>query len=191
MSGSLAAQNVSGTVVSELLRAAAEGRAADPAAEAFRPWPTERRRTLWPTYDSGYIYSRHQLVGLDVAMSFVSALKSKREGERTVVWEPEEPGRPNAMTRAALRSWRSLAVVLSALDTYYWPFITHTVSHNMAAWRQARQTFEPGDMITWLGITADQVEAQASDLRIAAAFRDDMGEFYDLVRRASVSTRER
>ena len=185
LTGSLTAQHVTGTVVSELLRAAAEGRAADPAEEAFHPWPTERRRTLWPTYDSGYIYSRHQLIGLDVAMSFVSALKPRREGEGTVVWHLDEPDRPNAMTREALRSWRALAVVLSALDTYYWPFITHTVSHDMVAWRQARQSFEPGDMITWLGITANQVEAQAGDLRIAAAFRDDMGDFYDLIRRAN------
>ena len=84
LSGSLTAQHVSGTVVSELLHTASEGRAADPAAELFRPWPTERRRTLWPTFDSGYVYSRHQLLSLDVAMSFVEALKPKREGERNI-----------------------------------------------------------------------------------------------------------
>ncbi len=185
LSGSLTARTVSGTVVSELLHAASEGRAADPAAEVFQPWPTERRRTLWPTVDSGYIYSRHQLIGLDVAMSFVAALKPERQGERTIVWRLNEPDRPNAATRDAFRSWRALAIVLTALDTYYWPFITHTVRHDFATWRKARQAFDPSDMLSWLGITLDDVEAQAGDLRIAAAFRDDMGDFYDLIRRAS------
>src|SRR5262249_51612285 len=45
LTDSLTAKHVHTTLESELLRGAAEGRAADPAVEGFAPWPTERRRT--------------------------------------------------------------------------------------------------------------------------------------------------
>ncbi len=183
VSQSLTARQVLTTFVGELYRAAAEGRAADPAAEDFARWPTERRRHLWPTVESGYLYSRHQLLGLDVSASFVWKLKPQRSANRTT-WHLAEADRPNAPTMTALASWRSLAIILAALDTYYWPFMTHTVSHDLVAWRAARQAFVPSEMLSWLGLSLDQIAAQARDLRIMAAFRDDMGDFYDLIRRA-------
>jgi hypothetical protein len=182
---SLTAQHVHTTVVSELLRGATDGRAADPAVEAFHAWPAERRRALWPTFDSAYLYARHQLLGLDVATQFVRRLKPQRQGEWDIVWRLDEADRPNAPTLEALDSWRSLAITLCALDTYYWPAITHQVSHDLTTWRKTRQAFDAADMVGWLGLATAQVEAQAGDMRIDAAFRDDTGDFYDLIRRSS------
>lgn len=54
-----------------------------------------------------------------------------------MIWRLEDGAQPNAPTVEALATWRSLAITLSALDTYYWPQITHTVSHDFATWRQA------------------------------------------------------
>lgn len=39
-------------------------------------------------------------------------------------------------------------------------------------------------MLTWLGLTEDQLAEQANSLRMAASFVDDTGDFYDLIRRA-------
>ncbi len=187
---SLTAQHVHTTVVSELLRGATDGRAADPAYEAFQDWAVERRRALWPTFDSAYLYARHQLLGLDVATQFLRKLKPERKGDLGLVWRLDEADRPNAPTLEALTSWRSLAIMLCALDTYYWPLITHRVSHDLATWRKARQDYNPDGMVNWLAVTAAQIEAQAGDLRIAAAFRDDTGDFYDLIRRSSAKAWE-
>jgi hypothetical protein len=185
IAASLTAQQVTGTVTSQLYFAAAEGRAVDPAAEAFVSWPSERRRTLWPTYDSGYVYSRYQLLGLDVVTPFIAKLIPERKGKTGLEWHLSDADQGNEPTLEALRSWRALAIMLSALDTYYWPFITHTVRHDLATWRVARQDFDPASTLTWLEVSVDQLAAQANDLRIAAAFRDDTGDFYDVVRRAS------
>jgi hypothetical protein len=183
LSENLTAKRVHTTLICQLLLAAAEGRAADPAIEGFTPWPTERRRALWPSVDAGYLYSRHQLPGLDVAMSFVADLTPRRTGNRTT-WHLDEADRPKAPTLEALRSWRSLAITLSALDTYYWPFITHTVRHELSVWRSVRLAFEPGQLLSWLDLPTDQITAQEGNLRLMATFRDDLGEFYDIIRRA-------
>jgi hypothetical protein len=183
ISTSVTAQHVHTTVINELLRGAAEGRAIDPAVVGFEPWPTDRRRSQWPAVESGYLYSHHQLLGLDVAMPFVSKLKGQRDGNR-VTWHLEDSSLPNAPTLQALDSWRSLAITLSALDTYYWPQITHTVTHDFAAWRQVMRTFDPAQTLAWLGLSLNQIGQEATSLLTAASFRDDMGDFYELIRRA-------
>ncbi len=189
ITNSLTAQHVTPTVISELMLAARQGRAADPGQEPFAPWPTQHRRALWPTYDSGYLYSRHQLVALDVATSFVASLEAAREDGRAV-WRLPAAQQPNAPTLAALHAWRALSIALSALDTYYWPFMTHLVSHPVSAWRSDRQAFNPTDMLAWLGLSLDQIAALASALRLMASCRDDSGDFYDLIRRSSAKAWE-
>jgi hypothetical protein len=78
MSAHLTSQQIHVTVINELFIAGHEGRLVDPAAVGFEPWLTERRRTLWPTVASGYVYSRHQLPGLGAALSFIRELKPRR-----------------------------------------------------------------------------------------------------------------
>ncbi len=183
LSASLTAQHVHTTVIGELFRGASEGRAIDPAVVEFEAWPRDRSRPLWPSVESGFLYSCHQILGLDVAMHFVSELKQRRTGER-VTWHLEEASLPNEPTRRALGSWRNLATSLSALDTYYWPRMRQMVRYGFDVWQAALQAFDPAQMLTWLGVSLDQIERQATSLRATAAFCDDMGTFYDLIRRA-------
>jgi hypothetical protein len=183
ISDSRTAQQVRTTVVNELLRGAAEGRAVDPAAVGFEPWPRERQRTLWPSVASGYLYARHQLLGLDAAMSFVTKLKGERDGH-TLTWHLPEAARPNTPTVEALVTWRSLAITLSALDTYYWPLMTSTVSHDFATWREVMRDLDPAAMRGWLDLSLDQIEGEITSLLTSAALRDDSGDFYELIRRA-------
>ena len=184
ISASLTAKHVFTTHINELFRAAAEGRASDPAAVGFERWPTERRRTLWPSVETGYLYAQHQLLGLDAARSFVADLKPQSDG-RNVTWHLKEADLPNAPTLGAIASWRQLAIVLSALDTYYWPQITHQLVHDLVVWQQAFQAFDRPQMLGWLGLTLEQIERQITSLLTTASFTDDTGEFYDLIRRAS------
>lgn len=185
VSGSLTAQHVTNTIPAELFGAADEGRAYDPAAEPFAAWPVERRPTWWPTADSGYLYSRHQLLGLDAAESFVEQLVPKRQEDESIAWHLDDADLPTGLQRAALDSWRSLAITLTALDTYYWPQATHQVTHDLTIWREAWAAFEPITMLDWLCLSVDDLANQAVELRVMASGRDNLGDFYDLVRRAS------
>ncbi|MEU9407544.1 hypothetical protein AB0E08_17945 [Streptomyces sp. NPDC048281] len=189
VSDSATATIVHHTVISELYFAASEGRAYDPAAEDFTPWSKDRLRTLWPTYESGFLYSHRQLLGLEMAFSYVSSLTPKRVDE-SVRWSLGESDVPNEPTSRALDSWRSLALVLCALDTYYWPLITRSVSHDLTVWRQVWADFKPAELMTWLGISTSQLAKQVQDLKMSASFRDDMGKFYDVIRRADASAWE-
>ena len=184
ISASLTAQNVHATVINELLLGAADGRTIDPSVAGFEPWPSDRRRMLWPSVESGYVYSRYQLLGLDVAMPFVAELKPRRDEDRLTWHLEDDASLPNTPTLDALDSWRSLAITLSALDTYYWPRITHMLSGELAVWRTALQGFDPSRMLTWLGLSLDQIGRQVTNLHATASFRDDTGDFYELIRRA-------
>lgn len=190
LSTSLSAKHLHTSMINEVLRGAAEGRVIDPAGVDFTPWPRDRRRQLWPSVDSGYLYSRHQLLGLDVAMPFVKKLTGRRE-DRRVIYELEEGSLPNVPTREALASWRSLAIVLSALDTNYWPQVTHILHGDFKVWRSALAALDPPAMLGWLGLTLDRLDPQIISLLATASFRDDTGEFYELIRRAKAEAWDR
>jgi hypothetical protein len=100
------------------------------------------------------------------------------------MYELEDASLPNVSTREALVSWRSLAVVLSALDTYYWPQLTHMLSGDFKVWRTVMTQLDPPTMLNWLGLTLEQFEPQIISLLATASFCDDTGEFYELIRRA-------
>jgi hypothetical protein len=122
-------------------------------------------------------------------MAFVSELKGQMEGT-TLAWRLEGASQPNAPTRDALASWRSLAITLAALDTYYWPRITHSLRHDLQVWRTALKAFDPAQMLTWLGLTLDQIGRQVVSLHTVASSRDDTGDFYELTRRAKADAWE-
>jgi len=101
-----------------------------------------------------------------------------------VTWRLPDAARPNALTVEALATCRSLAITLSALDTYYWPQITSTVSHDFPTWRQVMRDFDPAAMQSWLDLSLDQIEKEITSLLTSAAFRDSTGDLYELIRRA-------
>jgi hypothetical protein len=176
ISESLTALHVTDAIPSELSRAADEGRLHDPEDEPF---------AAWPTVADGYLYSQHQLLGLDAAEYFVEALAPERQGDERIAWHLDDADLPTDLQLASLRSWRSLAITLTALDSYYWPQITHLLYHNLAIWREAWVEFDAAAMLSWLGLSLESIVDQAVELRAMASMRDDSGDFYDLVRRAS------
>jgi len=171
---SLTAKHVRSTTVRELYSAAADGRLVDPMTEPFAPWPTE---VTWPSVESGYLYSYHQLLALEHARSVVASLRPRFLADhRRESFLPQDD-LPNEHAREGLASWRSLAITLSALDTRAWPAITHWVKHSTKVWRASNLAQAPEDLLAWLGISVDQLRKQSEQLRIDASFRDDIGDF--------------
>ncbi len=185
-SASLTRQHVHWTIISELYAAADEGRATDPASELFEPWPSEQVRMLWPSTERGYLYSPHQLLGLERARSIVGSLRPEHT-ERSRIWRLRVNDLPDDETMHAIASWRSLAITLSAVDTRAWPYITHVIHHNDEAWRASNLAQDAAALLEWLGLTVDQLRQQSFNLRLAANFDDVLGDFYDLVRRSNAS----
>ncbi|MDQ6900091.1 MAG: hypothetical protein M3072_11380 [Candidatus Dormibacteraeota bacterium] len=184
VTNSLSLQHGHSTITSVLFSATTEGRVADPAVEPFVAWPTEQRQITWPVMDSAYLYSHHQLLGLRRARSVVSALQPDWTAPGAHAWRLDDGDVPSDDLISTLQSWRGLAVVLTALDTVYWPEIMQTVSHTVAVWRATRLEFDPADALSWLGVTSARVREQADQLRLAASAEDVLGDFYDIVRRA-------
>ena len=148
----------------------------------MRP-PVRPGRLALRRSNRGYLYSRHQLLGLDVAAPFLARLEGQLNEGRPA-WRLDEKLLPNAPTQDALGSWRALAIVLAAVDTWYWPQITHGLMHDLATWRTALDEFDPVSMLSWLGLALNQIQRQATNLRTTASLCDDIGDFYELVRRA-------
>lgn len=185
LSKSETAKRSTSSVLSELLYAASEGRASDPMADTFEPWPQERERIGWPSVRTGYLYSRHQLLGFDAASSILAELTHVQTGKTSIEWHVEGSKAPNQDTIDALSSWRSLAVVLCALDTYFWPQVIRSLRNDYETWRKVRAELDIASMLKWLSLSSEQLATQSTELNMAATFRDDLGEFYDIVRRAN------
>jgi hypothetical protein len=177
-------------LMTRLVIPAREGRVSDPAQERFRRWPRNDSRDLEPrSRQTGYWYSYHQILTAIRAKRLIDdrrILFRHRRGSET----PSTAHRlnpeclPTAQDQEQAQSLRSIAVLLSALDTRYWPDI-----HRQAAWYEHwlkfENTFDPSEILSWLRSEADTLSACAMSLRASAGFVDGSGEFYDLIRRAN------
>lgn len=175
---------VPGTITNEAFRGAHDGRVTDPAAEPYEPWPTEQRRMLWPSNDWAFVYSHHQLLGLRRARTIVGMLHPRHHKDHRTTWHLADEDVPEEQALTNCASWRGLAVVLSALDTTYWPQIMHTVHFSFEEWREHRLAFDPAATLDWLGVTVEEAKDAADQLRFNASFADVFGDLYDIVRRA-------
>ena len=63
----------------------------------------------------------------------------------------------------------------------------HTISFDAAVWREVRAAHDAAATLAWLGVSIEEIAGQADDLRFSAHFRDVLGDFYDIVRRAKPS----
>jgi hypothetical protein len=133
------------------------------------------------------VYSHHQLHGLRRAKAILAQLQHSVAPDKSTAWELPLDAIPNEETLEEIARWRGLAVVLSALDTVYWPQITREVSVE-GAWRELRAAFDPASTLAWLGVSVEEIAKQAEDFRRSAMFGDVLGDFFDIVRRAKASS---
>jgi hypothetical protein len=170
-----------GTFVTELYRAAADGRASDPRLRPSRGWSARRVRALWPQRARGYLYSWHQLLAIRWLQPTINAMRYDRTSK---TWSLPTAAGPSATDVRVADSWRGLAVTLAAIDARYWPHITHTIRQDAEAWRDFNQSFDPAAILQWTQLGLADVVAAADQLRHLAVGIDVLGSFYDLVRRA-------
>ena len=182
LTGSRTAEVVHLTNASELFAAAADGRAADPAIEPYRPWPTKQYRSLWPSAASGFLWSPHQLLGLHIVERLLPRMRYSRDARARFSLDRLTGG-----DLEVAAAWRGLAVALTALEAKYLPRITHIVHHDFDAWLAHDAEFDPVETMTWLGTTAQEARSQADALSFSAAWRDPFGPLYDIVRRCDSS----
>lgn len=203
-SASLTAVHVRTTLVAQLYAAARDGRLRDPAARKYTPWPTQRAQTMWPAVRSGYLYGHHQLLGLARIRRLVAEFRMTYRGTTAEAaaldvlsattsiarrtWVAPASWRPDDVQLRVARSDRSLAVVLSVLDTSAWPVITKTLHHDSDVWYRGEQAASPSNLLDWLGLDATRARALSEELLDDASFADELGDAYELLRRARPST---
>jgi len=175
------------THVNQLYAAATEGRLHDPSQETFDTWPTERERDLWPSVHRGYLYSPFQLLTLNRIRSIVDLLRPVARPDGTTKWEFDPADAPGDEVKEAAATWRSLAVTVSAIDTRVMPEIMQVFIGDTEAWRRTKLAQSPQELLEWLGLSEEVLREQSRSLRAGASFEDDLGEFYDVVRRANPS----
>jgi len=176
--------NIRATLVNQLYVAASEGRLTDPSTEPFEPWPTNRVRSLWPSVERGYLYSEHQLLGLQQARGLVGFLYPTERNDGRFIYHLQDSNLPDEQTKKALASWRSLAITLSAIDSRYWPYITQVILGDANIWRSTNLSQTAEQLLDWLGVSKKDIANEASRLHADASFEDDLGDFYELVRQA-------
>jgi hypothetical protein len=169
------------TVLTKAYEAAWGGRLVEPGTQAFRPWPTPRQRDQ-PGPDRQYAYSGYQLLGLELAVSLLSALqpRARESMDAPSRWEIPAAWQPDEQLLDTMASWRALAVTLAAIDTVYWPPLAQRMDQDIV-WRRARAKFDARQTAAWLGVTRDDVLHQADSLRAEAKRSSTLGDFYNIV----------
>ena len=141
------------TALSELLAAAVEQRLSDPLTAGFSPWPRTRVRTLWPSFETGYLYSPHQLLQLVAARPIIDEFVLTGHDGGVPTWQLPDERIPDSETVTRLATWRLFAVILSALDTALWPSVrcssTRVRPLTGSAWIQKPSASKPNRCWQW------------------------------------------
>ena len=96
---------------------------------------------------------------------------------------------PDAGYKPACSEWRSLAVVLSCLDTLVVPELYRKISWP-EQWREVRGTFDANLTLEWLGLVGTDARKLVKRLLWDAKQLDETGELYDVIRRMTPDTWE-
>jgi hypothetical protein len=78
---------------------------------------------------------------------------------------------------------RSLAILLTAIDTRYWPDIFRSASW-FDKWAQYSADFDAQATMEWLDTDVAKLEALVERFTVDGSFSDPTGDFYDLIRRS-------
>jgi hypothetical protein len=175
-------------IAPRLVLPAAKGEVSDPEVSRFRIWPRATSRQVQPDPHPGIYYSRHQLLLLPHLGRYIEQHQTYFVGRRPPTLRSFARLNPDFMPDAgyeqACSEWRSVAVILSALDSVVLPEIHRKISWP-DEWRAMRGAFDADEALQWLGVSHDDARGLASRLLWNANELDESGELYDLVRRAA------
>jgi len=168
---------------------AVQGRLTDPASERFRLWERHRPGDVEPLDLDGtsrfqLFYSPYQVLALHhlsrVIAHSVRVFRNPRRGNAERL-NPEFLMTPGAVD--AMASWRSLAILLHAIDSRYRPVLTRA-AYSFEDWRRYASEFDAKNVLTWLGADQDDLRKAARVLRSGGSHLDVTGDFFELIRRA-------
>jgi hypothetical protein len=145
----------------------------DPEDEPFTPWSAfdevdefgAKRRM------SEYLYSRYQLMGVNLA----------RDARFEKI---EESGRLRVAANLGLPQFaaRDFVILLSAIETVQWPSIMGTLIGDFDAFvSDYLAAYDAGAMLSWLGWTAEQIEQRGHGLFFSAHMVDPLRDWEELV----------
>jgi hypothetical protein len=175
-------------IAPRLVRPAANGEVADPEHSRFRLWKRTNEKQLQPDQHSGIYYSQHQLLLLPHIKKFIDQQQSYFVGRGAMKFRSYRRLDPSFMPDpgyvVACSQWRSLAVILSSLDTIVLPEIYRKIAWSLQ-WGEVRDSFDADAALRWLGISLLNSHKLVNGLLRDAARLDDTGEMYDMIRRAN------
>ncbi|HVC77557.1 MAG TPA: hypothetical protein VND96_13680 [Candidatus Micrarchaeaceae archaeon] len=175
-------------IATRLVRHAAKGEVSDPEHSRFRLWARTNKKQVQPDSHPGIYYSRHQLLVLPHIRRYIEQYQTYFVGRGPKglrSYRRLDPAfMPDAGYEVACSEWRSLAVVLSSLDTLVLPELYRKISWP-EQWRQVRYAFDADAALRWLGLARTDAHKLVKRLLWDAKHLDDTGELYDVIRRAT------
>ena len=175
-------------IAPRLVRPAAKGEVADPEHSRFRLWARTKEKQVQPDLHPSIYYSRHQLLLLPHIHRYIEQHQTYFVGrgpKNLRSFRRLDPAfMPDAGYEAACSEWRSLAVILSSLDTLVLPELYRKISWP-EQWREVRSAFDASAALQWLGLARADVHKLVKRLLWDARQLDETGELYDVLRRAT------
>ncbi len=175
-------------IESRLIAPASRGELADPANSRFRLWARTNRKQVQPDAHPGLYFSRHQLLLLPHIQEFIDQHHTYCVGRSATTvrsYQRLDPKNlPDTGFEPACAEWRSLAVILSSLDTIVLPELYQQLSWP-EQWSEVRDDFDASAVLAWLGLAPSDALALAERLLWSAHNLDENGDLYDVIRRAA------
>lgn len=191
MSNSRVAALGNSGIMPRLIVPAARGEVSDPEHCRFRTWQRSREKQVDPDPHPGIYYSRHQLLLLPHIRWYIENHRTYfiGKGAKNIrSFERLDPTHmPDDGFEAACSEWRSLAVILSTLDTMVLPELFERISWP-DQWLEMRGSFDAEAALQWLGLSLSDARQLVDRLLWDANGLDEIGDLYDLVRRAAPDT---
>ena len=159
----------------------------DPATSQFRSWAEGLRLRIATGHLARYpmaFYSPYQLLGVRALKSLCREMSLVRGTGNDLVFHLNRV-RPEDV--AILSAGRNLAVLLSALDVHYLPYIKRVIQYSRS-WEEEDRNFSVADRLRLFGLSAEQLARVANSLLAHAHGIDTLGDWYELVKQANPET---
>jgi hypothetical protein len=164
----------------------AAGDLIDPTQEAFTPYSRLRGTFGGRSYDKvRYLYSPYQLLRLRTIKPLLPNMRwHKRTGPSLALLPLQRELGVRTET-----TYRPTLIALHAVEPIFRPAVVESVRGTLLpgavdafqAWDTLRAQFDPTELLSWIGWTADSLRAVAERLLVDARWADPLREWEDLV----------
>ena len=184
----IASINVTRLTAAELCAERDAGRLQLASGEPYMSWRRLTHRLAGGTYEASvFLYSRWQLLQLPHIRQLLrqEAVLRGRRSKTALAWsEIDQRAFEHATQRA-----NELVVILGALEPHYLPFVVRLahVPDDEDGYQRFEEAFDPVEVFTWLGVSAEVLQKQAETLLHEADALDPLRDWLSLVRKIGPS----